>query len=98
MSGNAGHVGIVGANATTLFTRSVAVDDRVFLAIAMTVLALVLLVQLLVQRRESAPIAIACLALGAAIAVVLTLPYARPYLENARLLGSRGSEDVCVAR
>jgi len=34
LSGNAGHVGIVGANATTLFTRSVAVDDRVFLAIA----------------------------------------------------------------
>jgi hypothetical protein len=34
LSGKAGHVGIVGANAATLFTRSVAVDDRVFLAIA----------------------------------------------------------------
>jgi hypothetical protein len=34
LSGNAGHVAIVGANAATLFTRSVAVDDRVFLAIA----------------------------------------------------------------
>jgi hypothetical protein len=34
LSGNAGHVGIVGANTATLFTRSVAVDDRVFLAIA----------------------------------------------------------------
>ena len=34
LSGNAGRVGIVGANAATLFTRSVAVDDRVFLAIA----------------------------------------------------------------
>jgi hypothetical protein len=34
LSGNAAHVGIVGANTATLFTRSVAVDDRVFLAIA----------------------------------------------------------------
>jgi hypothetical protein len=34
LSGKAGHVAIVGANAATLFTRSVAVDDRVFLAIA----------------------------------------------------------------
>jgi hypothetical protein len=34
LSGNAGHVAIVGANAATLFTRSVAVDDRVFVAIA----------------------------------------------------------------
>src|SRR5260370_836675 len=34
LSGNAGHVAISGANASTLFTRSVAVDDRVFLAIA----------------------------------------------------------------
>jgi hypothetical protein len=33
LSGNAGHVAIPG-NAATLFTRSVAVDDRVFLAIA----------------------------------------------------------------
>lgn len=34
LSGNAGHVAITGANVATLFTRSVAVDDRVFLAIA----------------------------------------------------------------
>ncbi len=34
LSGNAGHVAITGANAAALFTRSVAVDDRVFLAIA----------------------------------------------------------------
>jgi len=34
ISGNAKHVAISGANAATLFTRSVAVDDRVFLAIA----------------------------------------------------------------
>jgi len=34
LSGNAGHVAIVGANSATLFSRSVAVDDRVFLAIA----------------------------------------------------------------
>jgi len=34
LSGNARHVAIVGANAATLFTRSVAVDDRIFLAIA----------------------------------------------------------------
>jgi Tol biopolymer transport system component len=34
LSGNAGHVAIAGANAATLFTRSVAVDDRIFLAIA----------------------------------------------------------------
>jgi WD40-like Beta Propeller Repeat len=34
LSGNAGRVGIVGAKTATLFTRSVAVDDRVFLAIA----------------------------------------------------------------
>jgi hypothetical protein len=34
LSGNAGHVAIVGGDAATLFTRSVAVDDRVFLAIA----------------------------------------------------------------
>jgi len=34
LSGNARHVAITGANAATLFTRSVAVDDRVFLAIA----------------------------------------------------------------
>jgi len=33
-SGNATHVAIAGANAATLFTRSLAVDDRVFLAIA----------------------------------------------------------------
>ena len=34
LSGNAGHVAITGGNASTLFTRSVAVDDRVFLAFA----------------------------------------------------------------
>jgi hypothetical protein len=34
LSGDARHVAIVGANAATLFSRSVAVDDRVFLAIA----------------------------------------------------------------
>ncbi len=34
LSGHARHVAIVGANAATLFTRSVAVDDRIFLAIA----------------------------------------------------------------
>jgi hypothetical protein len=34
LGSNAGHVAIVGGNAATLFTRSVAVDDRVFLAIA----------------------------------------------------------------
>ncbi len=34
LSGNAGHVAIPGANAAMLFTRSVAVDDRIFLAIA----------------------------------------------------------------
>jgi hypothetical protein len=34
LSGNARHVVISGANAATLFTRSVAIDDRVFLAIA----------------------------------------------------------------
>jgi hypothetical protein len=34
LSGNAGHVAIPGANAATLFTSSVAVDDRIFLAIA----------------------------------------------------------------
>jgi WD40-like Beta Propeller Repeat len=34
LSGNARHVAIAGGNAATLFTRSVAVDDRVFLAIA----------------------------------------------------------------
>ena len=34
ISGNASHVAFAGTNAATLFTRSVAVDDRVFLAIA----------------------------------------------------------------
>jgi hypothetical protein len=34
LSGNARRVAIAGANAATLFARSVAVDDRVFLAIA----------------------------------------------------------------
>jgi len=34
MSGKARHVAIVGANGATRFTRSVAVDDRIFLAIA----------------------------------------------------------------
>jgi hypothetical protein len=34
LSGDAKHVAIAGANAATLFTRSVAVDDRVFLAVA----------------------------------------------------------------
>ena len=34
LSGNANHVAIAGGNAATLFKRSVAVDDRVFLAIA----------------------------------------------------------------
>jgi len=34
LSGNARHVAIAGAGTATLFTRSVAVDDRVFLAIA----------------------------------------------------------------
>jgi hypothetical protein len=33
LSGNAKHVAVAGGNAATLFTRSVAVDDRVFLAI-----------------------------------------------------------------
>ena len=34
LSGKAGHVAIAGANAAILFTRSIAVDDRIFLAIA----------------------------------------------------------------
>ncbi len=34
LSGNAKHVAVAGGNAAMLFTRSVAVDDRVFLAIA----------------------------------------------------------------
>jgi hypothetical protein len=34
LSGHAGHVAVPGGNAATFFTRSVAVDDRVFLAIA----------------------------------------------------------------
>jgi hypothetical protein len=34
LSGNARHVAIAGGNAATLFTHSVAVDDRVFLAVA----------------------------------------------------------------
>jgi len=34
LSGNARRVAIAGANAASLFTRSVAVDDRIFLAIA----------------------------------------------------------------
>ena len=34
LSSNAGHLAIVSGNAATLFTRTVAVDDRVFLAIA----------------------------------------------------------------
>ncbi len=34
LTGNARHVAIAGASTATLFTRSVAVDDRVFLAIA----------------------------------------------------------------
>jgi hypothetical protein len=34
LSSNAGHVAIVDGNAATLFTRSIAVDDRIFLAIA----------------------------------------------------------------
>ncbi len=34
LSGNARHIAIAGAGSATLFTRSVAVDDRVFLAIA----------------------------------------------------------------
>ncbi len=34
LSGNARHVAIAGGNVATLFTRSVAIDDRVFLAIA----------------------------------------------------------------
>lgn len=34
LDSNAGHIAIVGGNAATLFTRSVAVDNRVFLAIA----------------------------------------------------------------
>jgi hypothetical protein len=34
LSGSAGHVAIPGGNAATVFTRSVAIDDRVFLAIA----------------------------------------------------------------
>jgi hypothetical protein len=33
LSGNAKHVAIASGNAATLFTHSVAVDDRVFLAI-----------------------------------------------------------------
>jgi hypothetical protein len=33
LSGDANHIGISGVNAATLFTRSVAVDDRVFLAV-----------------------------------------------------------------
>src|SRR4029077_18285413 len=34
LSGDANHVAIAGGNAATLFKRSVAIDDRVFLAIA----------------------------------------------------------------
>jgi hypothetical protein len=64
----------------------------IFLAIAMTALAIVLI---LVRRQKSA-IAIAWLAVGAGVAFALTLPYARPYLENLRLLGSRSVDEVAA--
>ncbi|MGE3512974.1 MAG: hypothetical protein AB7N65_29275, partial [Vicinamibacterales bacterium] len=60
-------------------------------------LALVLLVfvpLLLIRERTGAIRAFGPVLLAAVIATALTLPYARPYIENARALGDRPASDI----
>jgi hypothetical protein len=61
-----------------------------FLGIMVAALA----VLLMVGQRNLARRAILPLALGAIVAVILTLPYAVPYIENTRVLGPRDPGEV----
>jgi hypothetical protein len=62
----------------------------VFLGMMLALLTLLLAV----ATPRHAAVGLAALGLGGAIAVILTIPYAMPYLDNARLLGPRDSEEV----
>lgn len=62
----------------------------VFLGLAAVALTIALLATM---PRQAAP-ALPGLVLGALVAAVLTIPYAVPYVENARVLGERGLAEV----
>lgn len=64
----------------------------VFLAMSTVVLVSMLLAVDPARIRRGVPV----LALGVLIAVALTLPYARPYIENARALGARDIREVTL--
>ena len=64
----------------------------VFLAMTMATLALALLAT---HPREAAR-ALPAIAIGVALALVLAVPYARPYLETAHTLGDRETAEVAA--
>jgi hypothetical protein len=60
----------------------------------LSVIVAALAALLMVSQPRLARGAIVPLGLGAMVAAALTLPYAMPYIENARLLGLRGPDEV----
>ena len=62
----------------------------IFLAIMLTLLGILLIA----ARPRRAPIVLTALAIGGFVALALTYPYARPYLENAQRLGPRDLGEV----
>jgi hypothetical protein len=62
----------------------------VFLAPMVALLALLLIA----ARPRQMAAALAGLGAGALVALALTYPYSRPYIENARTLGARTTDDV----
>jgi len=67
--------------------------SAVYYGIFLAPMVLLLALSLLAARRRDIAVPLAALAAGAVLAAMLTYPYTRPYLENARTL-TRTSEDV----
>ena len=66
----------------------------VYYGIFLVIFAAVLTLLLLAADRQRATRAAPALALGAAIAAVFTLPYARPYLANVSTVGLRQPDEI----
>jgi len=66
----------------------------IFLAITMALLSMLLAGRVYLRRGDRLAAIVGWLTVGAVIAAVLTLPYARPYVENARLFGGRNLDEI----
>ena len=66
----------------------------VYYGIFLTMMVGLLGILLIVAHPRRAPIALTVLAIGGLIAIALTYPYARPYIENASRLGPRDLGEV----